>query len=119
MSRKKSAKKSSKKAAKPKVYEKGNSAYYKGMLCAKVPKHNNFVLADGQQVKGLLELVYRLDYMKEWVYQHHTGQGRNDFANWARNTYNDEKLARRLEKTKTRHATQAAILKQLVNNLRK
>jgi hypothetical protein len=73
-----------------------------------------FVLVTGTPLKNIKELIDALDYMDNWVFEHHVSSGRNDFAEWVKWSLQEHELADILHELRTLHETQNAILKYLV-----
>ena len=74
-----------------------------------------FGLVDGRVLKSVPELLEALKNMDDWVYQHHVNQERNDFVNWIRHVYENEELAKKLEKAKK----QKQVIKVINESLKK
>jgi hypothetical protein len=79
-----------------------------------VAPHEYFVLVTGTPLKNIKELIDALDYMDNWVFEHHVNSGRNDFADWVRWSLEEQELADILHELRTMGETQNAILKYLV-----
>jgi len=63
---------------------------------------NYFWLKDGTALKNLNELGLALGKMSDDVFKHHVSSQRNDFYNWVKDIYQDQKLATKLLKSKTK-----------------
>lgn len=63
-----------------------------------------FWLCDGQILKNLKELALALKKMKKEVFNYHVTKEKNDFVNWIKDVFGEEKLAFELKKTKTAKA---------------
>ena len=57
---------------------------------------------DGHVIKNLDELAQYLNRIKEEVFQYHVNTGKNDFSNWVRDVFGDDKLSRDLLKSTSR-----------------
>ncbi|MFP3897826.1 MAG: hypothetical protein ACLFVD_00715 [Dehalococcoidia bacterium] len=68
---------------------------------ADVPDDKRFWCRDGRLIKNLRELGSALNEMSAESFDHHSGQGRSDFANWVREVIGDEKLAKDLARAKS------------------
>jgi hypothetical protein len=68
-----------------------------------------FVLANGERVKSLLELQYKLVDMAEVVFESHVNEWKNDFATWVYHAIGDKTLAEQLGPLKTKLANLNAI----------
>jgi len=60
-----------------------------------------FWVCDGQILKNLKELAESLKKMKKEVFNYHVTKEKNDFANWVKDVFGEEKLALELKKAKT------------------
>ena len=58
-----------------------------------VSEGNRFFCNDGKFFSNLCDLKDDIPNMSNEAFLHHTGQGRNDFANWIRDCLGDSKLA--------------------------
>ncbi|HYD04043.1 MAG TPA: hypothetical protein VEC16_07140 [Alphaproteobacteria bacterium] len=54
----------------------------KDSILDKTTTAHAFVTQDGVKLHSVRDLLLALDAMPDWVFHHHTGQGRNDFATW-------------------------------------
>ncbi len=82
------------------------------------PQEYHFVLSDGRHIKSLYELVDELETMGDDLFHQHVNPSKNDFANWARDVFDDRLLAEDLQRIQHRVDAQRAILKHLVRELR-
>jgi len=64
-----------------------------------------FWLCDGQILKNLKELAESLKKMKNEVFNYHVTKEKNDFTNWVKDVFGEEKLALELKKAKTAKAS--------------
>ncbi|MBI2866036.1 MAG: hypothetical protein HYX99_01575 [Chloroflexi bacterium] len=78
-------------------------------LLADVPQEKRFWCQDGRVLGNIQELESALPNLSPDAWQHHTGQGRNDFANWVRDVIGDSRLAADLLKSPTPGAAAQAI----------
>ena len=69
-----------------------------------VPETNYFYVTNGMVIKNLNDLCAILDLIDKKVFDKHVNKEKNDFANWARHVYQDDKFADELEKAKTRNS---------------
>ncbi len=60
-----------------------------------------FWVCNGQILKNLKELSESLEKMSDEVFKYHATKERNDFANWVKDVFGEEKLALDLKKAKT------------------
>lgn len=80
----------------------------------KVKPEHYFVLADGRQVKSLIELVDALDDIEDDVFSHHVNSHKNDFSTWIRQVFRENELADSIQNLQSKQAVQIKILKFLV-----
>lgn len=52
-----------------------------------------FVLLDGEHIKSIKDLMYKLADMSDATYYHHVNNSRNDFSNWIRYVFGAQELA--------------------------
>jgi hypothetical protein len=83
------------------------------------PQQYHFILSDGRHLKSLYELVDELETMGDDAYRQYVNEGKNDFANWISDVFDERHLAEDIRRTQQRIDTQRAILKHLVRELRK
>ena len=76
-----------------------------------------FNLADGRQLKNLMELSTALEDMDEATFRHHVNEARNDFANWVKDTMNEAELADKFIAKYTKAEHQIELLKHLIKRL--
>ncbi len=62
----------------------------------------HFYLHEGGTLASLEDLFTELQTMERHVWEHHTGQGRNDFATWVKEVMQDRFLARNIELCKSK-----------------
>jgi len=67
-----------------------------------IPSNKYFWLANGVVIKSLYDLSYALKTMDEEIYSKHVSEDKNDFATWIKEKLNNEELAKKLEKAKTK-----------------
>jgi hypothetical protein len=89
----------------------------KGSIIRKLDPKFYFYLSDGRPLKSLLELADAIEEMDDDVFHHHVSQDMDDFAKWVSDVFQDEELAIKLGRSKSRHTHQIAILKHLVRRL--
>jgi len=66
-----------------------------------VPPEKRFWLPDGKTVKSLSEMAVVLKGLSGETFRHHVNESKNDFSNWVRDVFGDDKLARDLLKSAT------------------
>ncbi|MBM3120159.1 MAG: hypothetical protein FJ006_11565 [Chloroflexi bacterium] len=57
-----------------------------------------FFCQDGCISKNLYQLVECLDHISEDSFRHHVTEVKNDFSNWVRDVFGDDKLANNLSR---------------------
>ena len=70
-------------------------------ILADVDGDKRFFCQDGRVIKNLTELVDGLTDMTEEVFRYHVTSEKNDFSNWIRDVFGDEKLAGELNNVST------------------
>lgn len=70
-------------------------------LLDKVADKHVFVLKNGQRLSRLEELKNAMKNMNDSVFAHHVTDNRNDFSNWVKNIYGDNKLAESILQAKS------------------
>jgi hypothetical protein len=60
-------------------------------------------MKDGSVIKSLHELEAKLKDMDEETFAHHVGEDKNDFKNWIEHIIDDEKLAAKLSRFRTKN----------------
>lgn len=79
-------------------------------------KHKKtFYLITGETFSTLESFSKKLLKMSEDVYHHHVTPAKNDFANWVRNSLNDEKLADKIDGHLSKMETEIEVLRHLVH----
>jgi hypothetical protein len=73
-----------------------------------------FVLANGDKARSVEELQEKLLGLNANDYDGHANGQKNDFSNWVRDVYGDQKLASSLEKAKSPADAAAAIKRRLM-----
>ncbi len=73
-----------------------------------------FFVNDGTVLKNVLDLSKQIDNMADEIFEHHVNETRNDFSNWIKNVFKEEKLAEELLKTTDKDKTQIIILKHII-----
>lgn len=69
------------------------------------PDNKFFILPDGGILKTPGELIKALKTISEENFNHHTKEGRNDFANWLWFVFEEKQLADKIFKSKTQKDT--------------
>ena len=76
-----------------------------------------FKLIDGSETKNLQELAEAFHYMSDDVFYYHVNDQKNDFSNWVRDVFKQEKLADIVLKSNSRLEAETNILRFLVKEL--
>ncbi|MFM2357910.1 MAG: hypothetical protein RJA61_647 [Candidatus Parcubacteria bacterium] len=69
------------------------------------PEGKYFNRSNGQSLKTVTELISVLMTMPEVEFNHHTKEGRNDFANWLWFVFDEKDVADKIFKAKTKEET--------------
>ena len=56
--------------------------------------------------------------MTDDIFKHHVNEMKNDFANWIKDVFKEEKLAKELFKTTDKDKTQIIILKHVIGKFK-
>ena len=78
-----------------------------------VPEEKRFWCNDGRYLKNLDELGSALNDMSDESFGFHSGGERRDFCNWVRDVVGDDKLARDLDKAKSRQQAAHAVAQRI------
>jgi preprotein translocase subunit SecF len=82
-------------------------------LSTNVEHEKCFILKNGRVLKNLYELTNSLASMDDETFKHHVNKEKNDFANWIRHVFEDEKLANQISELKTRESMIKKINKRI------
>lgn len=74
-----------------------------------------FWFMDGKSVKNIKELLEMLQNISDNVFSHHVNKERNDFARWIHDILDDEELARKIWRFKSKNQ----IIKLIDSHLKK
>jgi len=77
-----------------------------------------FFVKDGKVIKNVIELSNELDKMTDDIFMYHVNDMKNDFANWIKDIFKEEKLAKELFKTIDKDKTQIIILKHVIGKFK-
>lgn len=69
------------------------------------PDNKFFILSNGDSLKTPGDLIEMLKIMPTEEFDHHTKEGRNDFANWIWFVFDEKKLADKIFKAKMQEET--------------
>jgi len=78
-----------------------------------VPEEYIFRCCDGRSIRNLKGLRDTLADMADNVFAYHSNQDKSDFSNWVRDIIGDKKLARDLNKAKSRPQALASVERRL------
>ncbi len=70
-------------------------------LLSACSKDKTFYVCDGSVYTNLYELVDGLKTMKEHTFKYHVNHQKNDFMNWVRDVFDDQRLAKEIAKIDT------------------
>lgn len=87
-------------------------------VLADVAGDKRFFCQDGCTSKNLVELTDCLTRMREDTFHHHVTSWKNDFSNWVRDVFGDDKLASDLTKV-TSPLEAAKVVKERIAWLQK
>jgi hypothetical protein len=79
-----------------------------------VPQEKQFWCHNGQVLKSLSELESALRDMSDEVFRHHANESNNDFSNWVRDVFGDEKLSNDLRKSTTQTKAAQSVADRIV-----
>ncbi len=82
-----------------------------------VPEGKEFILINGGRLFTIKDLADELSIMDESTYYYHTGQGRNDFANWVRDVFGLGDLSDLLLRAENRLDAAVKVYKYILENL--
>lgn len=68
-----------------------------------------FYLVDGKILTNLNDLINALKKMTKETYNYHVSKDKNDFANWIKDVFGNQKLAEEIRKVKTAKGAAAKI----------
>jgi hypothetical protein len=92
-----------------------HSPKIRGSLLKKnATKEQAFVLCTGAVITNVKQLADELDLVDDSAYYYHTPAGRNDFANWVQDVFNDNTLAVKLRQARGKDHARAAIYRYLI-----
>lgn len=80
---------------------------------APVPEQYVFWNHDGRVIRDMKELADVLNTMSDETFNYHSNDYKKDYGNWLRDVIGDEKLARDLDKSRTRIEATRAVAKRV------
>ncbi len=83
------------------------------------PEEYHFVLADGEKLKSLFDLVNALGKMGEDTFKQHVNEYKNDFSNWIKDVFKLPDLAKEISAINNRVEAELCLLRKLVGELKK
>lgn len=86
------------------------------LLKKNATKEHAFVLCTGAVITSAKQLADELDHIDDSAYYYHTPAGRNDFAQWVQDVFNDNALAEKLRQARGKDHARAAIYRYLLEN---
>jgi len=101
-------------------YRKTNKLFILINLMLKYMTHSKtFNLKSGKSFTTLKGLAKELRIMAKDVYEHHVNSNKNDFANWAKHSLKNEKLAKVIEGQISKIELELEVLRHLVHEVEK
>lgn len=88
----------------------------KKMFLADCSPEVAFWVRNGTVVRNIAECAKAIDGLDDETFAFHVNKGKNDFATWINDIFQDTALANKLKKVKTRK-TYASIIRQRVEEL--
>ncbi|MBI4016180.1 MAG: transketolase family protein [Candidatus Aenigmarchaeota archaeon] len=96
------------------LHESETALNYNRRKLLEVPRPELFFkLKDGGVIKNIPELKKAVNSMKEEVYSYHVNDGKNDFASWIRDVFNDTALAENVQTARTKSGVEKELRKVL------
>lgn len=74
-----------------------------------------FILKSGRGLKNIYELSNALSGMDDSTFEHHVNSGKNDFANWIKYVFHEDKLADEIYNAKSREQMHRLISRHFSN----
>jgi hypothetical protein len=87
----------------------------KKQVFEKIPEDKFFVLADGRRVSHYVTLAHLLEDMEEDVVSHHVSELHHDFANWIRDVFSEEDLAKKIRAVQDPEKIRLIIYKHIID----
>lgn len=88
-------------------------------ILSDVKPEYHFITKDGKRIKNLYQLHKSLLTMDDVIFNHHVNAERNDFYNWVRDMYGDDKLKSAVLKCKTKKELAQKIKEELDDAVKK
>jgi len=102
----KSTKRTAKKASKASKITKRKSK--------NAPAGKEFFLINGKKVKNYEQLAKIMENLEDHVFRHHVNSERNDFANWAKDVFNDIALAKKISGVNKKDHLELVLYRRIV-----
>jgi len=83
----------------------------------KINPEHYFKLKSGSVIKNLSDLNLALKKIDDDEFNHHVNEEKNDFANWIRHVFGNEKLADKLQKTDEREEMAEMLAEELTEEV--
>ena len=84
----------------------------------RAPEEYAFVLDDGRRLHSLFELIDELETMNEETFRRFVNHSKNDFAAWVSDVFEADDVAEEIRGFDERVATQRALMKAIIRELR-
>ena len=78
-------------------------------LLGNTPEEYAFKCCDGREFSKMAELGQALASMGDEVYAYHKNEGKSDFSAWVKDIIGDEKLARDLDKSRSKSQAKKSV----------
>lgn len=111
-SKKASTKTSTKKSTVKKAAKK--RAATKKKVFIEIPEDKFFILINGDKIKHYVELADKLEHLEQHVIHHHITPYRHDFANWIKDVFDEEELAKKISKINEPEKIRLLIYKHII-----
>lgn len=118
-SSKEAKKKSEVKPTTKKVSKLENKKPMTQKFCENVSEDKKFLVANGEILSNLFDLIHLLDNIDDYTFYHHVNDEKNDFYNWIKEMYGDGEFEKIILPIRNPEKLEIALLKYIVNTLSK
>lgn len=88
-------------------------------LCENVSEDKKFLVANGEILSNIWDLIHLLDNIDDYTFYHHVSDEKNDFYNWIKEMYGDGEFEKVVLPIRNPQKLEIAILKYIINMLSK
>ena len=88
-------------------------------LCEDVGEDKKFLVANGEILSNIWDLIHLLDHIDDYTFYHHVNDEKNDFYNWIKEMYGDGEFEKVILPIRNPKELEIAILKYIINMLSK